>query len=142
MIQIYTDGACKGNPGPGGWGAVICGDSGEYHISGGEKHTTNNQMELIAIIKALESVGAPNVDITLYTDSEYVQKGITQWIHNWKRNGWRTANRQPVKNQDLWIKLDVEASKHKIDWRWIKGHNGCIRNEIADKLAVNAIPHI
>ena len=136
QITIYTDGACKGNPGPGGWGVVLMSDSGEKELFGGELQTTNNRMELTAVIEALTALKRP-CHVTLYLDSEYVRKGITEWVHGWKARGWRTAAKQAVKNVDLWQKLDamVAASDHKIDWRWVKGHAGDPGNERADALA-------
>ena len=135
-IEIYTDGACKGNPGPGGWGVLLLGSGTEKELFGGELATTNNRMELTAVIEALTALKRP-CHVTLYLDSEYVRKGITEWIHGWKARGWRTAAKQPVKNVDLWQKLDaaVSASEHKIDWRWVKGHAGDPGNERADALA-------
>ena len=135
-IVIYTDGACKGNPGPGGWGALLIAGGVEKELFGGELGTTNNRMEMTAVIEALSAVPQPSL-VTLHLDSEYVLKGITEWIHGWKARGWRTAAKQPVKNVDLWQKLDsvVAGSKHKIDWRWVKGHAGDPGNERADGLA-------
>ena len=135
-VQIYTDGACKGNPGPGGWGALLlCGPS-EKELFGGEPVTTNNRMELMAVIKALTALQRP-CHVVLYLDSEYVRKGITEWIVGWKARGWRTAAKQPVKNVDLWQALDALVSQggHKIDWRWVRGHTGDAGNERADALA-------
>ena len=135
-IDIYTDGACKGNPGPGGWGVLLMGGDTEKELYGGELATTNNRMELTAVIEALTALKRP-CHVTLYLDSEYVRKGITEWIHGWKARGWRTAAKQPVKNVDLWQKLDaaVAGSEHTIDWRWVKGHAGDPGNERADALA-------
>ncbi|MFM9878931.1 MAG: ribonuclease HI [Burkholderiaceae bacterium] len=135
-IEIYTDGACKGNPGPGGWGALLRSASTEKELCGGELGTTNNRMELTAVIEALAALKKP-CHITLYLDSEYVRKGVTEWLAGWKARGWRTAAKQPVKNQDLWQKLDalLAASGHQIDWRWVKGHAGNPGNERADALA-------
>ena len=135
-IVIYTDGACKGNPGPGGWGVLLMADGNETELFGGELGTTNNRMEMTAVIEALSALKQPST-ITLHLDSEYVLKGITQWIHGWKARGWRTATKQPVKNVDLWQKLDavVAGSGHKIDWRWVRGHAGDPGNERADGLA-------
>ena len=135
-IVIYTDGACKGNPGPGGWGALLIEGGVEKELFGGELGTTNNRMEMTAVIEALSALPQPS-QVTLHLDSEYVLKGITEWIHGWKARGWRTAAKQPVKNVDLWQKLDavVAGSKHKIDWRWVKGHAGDPGNERADGLA-------
>ncbi|MGP1587180.1 MAG: ribonuclease HI [Treponemataceae bacterium] len=141
-ITIYTDGACSGNPGPGGWGAVILHEQKEILLSGAEKITTNNRMELMAAIRSLNAVfedeNLKNTNITLITDSQYVKNGITQWISNWKKNGWKTSNKQPVKNQDLWINLDDLAGKLNIRWDWVKGHAGNKYNEICDKLATTA----
>lgn len=135
-IDIYTDGACKGNPGPGGWGVLLLSGNTEKELFGGELATTNNRMELTAVIEALTALKRP-CSVTLYLDSEYVRKGITEWIHGWKARGWRTAAKQPVKNVDLWQKLDavVALSEHKIDWHWVKGHAGDPGNERADALA-------
>lgn len=135
-VIIYTDGACKGNPGPGGWGALLSQGSHEKEIFGGELGTTNNRMELTAVIEALTSLTRP-CQVTLYLDSEYVRKGITEWIRGWKARGWKTAAKAPVKNVDLWQRLDVlvASSGHKIDWRWVKGHSGDPGNERADALA-------
>lgn len=135
-IVIYTDGACKGNPGPGGWGAVLRSGATEKELFGGELGTTNNRMELTAVIEALTALKRP-CSVVLYLDSEYVRKGITEWIHGWKARGWRTAAKQPVKNAELWQKLDAVVSNagHRIDWRWVKGHSGDPGNEHADALA-------
>ena len=133
-IDIYTDGACKGNPGEGGWGAILQYKNNIKEISGYQKQTTNNIMELTAVIKSLKTLKRP-CSITLTTDSQYVKNGITTWIHNWKKNGWKTANKKPVKNKDLWIILDNEITHHSIQWEWIKGHSGHPQNERADKLA-------
>lgn len=136
-VEIYTDGACKGNPGPGGWGAVIRSGEHEKEISGGEPVTTNNRMELLAAIKSLEALKrACHVD--LYTDSVYVRDGITKWIFGWQKNGWRTAAKQPVKNAELWQELLEAAKPHRVDWHWVKGHAGHPENERADKLACDA----
>ena len=134
MIKIYTDGACKGNPGPGGWGALIDNDNVQNEIFGGEDNTTNNRMEIMAVIRALETIEIDD-EITVFTDSKYVQKGINEWIKNWKINGWKSSNKKPVKNKDLWIKLDDLTSKLKINWVWVKGHSGHLGNERADFLA-------
>jgi ribonuclease HI len=136
-VEIFTDGACKGNPGPGGWGAVIRSGAHEKEISGGEPLTTNNRMELLAAIRALEALKRP-CEVALYTDSIYVRDGITKWIHGWRRNGWKTADRKPVKNAELWQELLDAAAPHKIDWRWVKGHAGHPENERADRLACDA----
>ena len=135
-VVIYTDGACKGNPGPGGWGVVLRSGAVEKELYGGELGTTNNRMELLAVIEALAALKRPCV-VTLYLDSEYVRKGITEWIHGWKARGWRTAAKQPVKNVELWQRLDalVESGGHRIEWRWVKGHSGEPGNERADDLA-------
>lgn len=133
-VTIYTDGACKGNPGPGGWGAWLSSSGHDKELWGGEPLTTNNRMELTAVIEALASLKR-SCRITLYTDSQYVRQGITEWIHNWKRRGWKTADKQPVKNVDLWQRLDALAALHRIDWRWVKGHAGDPGNERADALA-------
>ncbi|WP_261844645.1 ribonuclease HI [Aliamphritea ceti] len=133
-VQIYTDGACKGNPGIGGWGAVLRYGENEKQLCGGERNTTNNRMELMAAIAALEALKQP-CEIILTTDSQYVRKGITEWLKGWKRNGWKTASKQPVKNADLWQRLDALNASHKIDWRWVKGHSGHPGNELADELA-------
>jgi ribonuclease HI len=136
-VEIFTDGACKGNPGPGGWGAVIRSGAREKELSGGEPLTTNNRMELLAAIRALEALNRPCV-VTLYTDSIYVRDGISKWIHGWQKNGWRTADRKPVKNAELWQELLTAAAPHRIDWRWVKGHAGHVENERADQLACAA----
>ncbi|MDR4481085.1 MAG: ribonuclease HI [Nitrospira sp.] len=134
MMEIYTDGACSGNPGPGGWGVLLRMGKDETEICGGEPATTNNRMELLAVIEALQSLTQP-VEALVYTDSQYVQKGISEWIHNWKRRGWKTAGKEPVKNEDLWRRLDALASGHRLEWRWVKGHNGHPENERVDALA-------
>jgi ribonuclease HI len=133
-ITIYTDGACKGNPGPGGWGVWMQYGEHEKELWGGEKQTTNNRMELTAVIQALSSLKR-QCQVILYTDSEYVRQGITSWIHNWKKRGWKTADNKPVKNAELWRQLDELAAGHQIDWRWVKGHAGDPGNERADQLA-------
>ena len=133
-IHIYTDGACKGNPGPGGWGAILEVDGNEREMFGGEALTTNNRMELTAVIEALAALKRP-CRVVLHTDSQYVQKGITEWIHGWKKRGWRTAAKEPVKNVDLWKKLDEAVGGHQIEWKWVKGHAGHDGNERADALA-------
>jgi ribonuclease HI len=135
-VVIYTDGACKGNPGPGGWGALLRADGLEKELFGGELGTTNNRMEMMAVIQALEALKRPCV-ITLYIDSQYVLKGMTEWLPGWKAKGWKTATKQPVKNVDLWQRLDalVNTAGHQIDWRWVKGHAGDPGNERADGLA-------
>ncbi len=133
-IVIYTDGACSGNPGPGGWGAILTYGDNCKEISGGEALTTNNRMELMAAISALDALKKPS-RVELHTDSQYVMKGITQWIHGWKKNGWKTADKKPVKNVELWQRLDEARRIHEIDWRWVKGHAGHAENERADELA-------
>jgi len=138
IVEIYTDGACKGNPGPGGWGAVLRGSSGkERLLSGGEPHTTNNRMELLAAIEALNALKRP-CRVELTTDSNYVRDGIMKWIHGWRRNGWKTADRKPVKNADLWQALLDASERHRIEWHWVKGHAGHPENERADVLACAA----
>lgn len=133
-VEIFTDGACSGNPGPGGWGAILRAKGREKEIYGGEAQTTNNRMELTAVIRALEALKRP-VRARIHTDSQYVQKGISEWIHQWKRRGWKTAEKRPVKNEDLWRELDRLAGGHDIEWCWIKGHAGHVDNERADALA-------
>jgi ribonuclease HI len=133
-VVIYTDGACKGNPGPGGWGALLEYDGRRKELFGGEPHTTNNRMELIAVIRALEALTRES-DVAIYTDSQYVKNGIEAWIHGWKRNGWKTSDRKPVKNEDLWRELDELASRHRISWHWVRGHDDNPGNERADALA-------
>lgn len=137
-MRIYTDGACKGNPGPGGWGALMQFDGREKELYGGEPDTTNNRMELTAVIRALEALKR-SCEIDLYTDSQYVQKGISEWVATWKRRGWKTADKKPVKNIDLWLELDRLAGAHDIRWHWVKGHAGHIENERADLLANRGI---
>jgi ribonuclease HI len=134
QVVIYTDGACSGNPGPGGWGAVLLYGDKRKEICGGELATTNNRMELMAAIRALEALTKP-CQVELHTDSKYVQQGIREWIHNWKKRGWLTADKKPVKNDDLWKRLDQARARHNVDWRWIKGHAGHELNERADALA-------
>ena len=138
-IEIYTDGACSGNPGAGGWGAVLLYKEHIKKISGGEKDTTNNRMELKAVIESLRAIKKATADIIVYTDSKYVQNGIMEWIHSWKKNGWKNAAKKPIKNVDLWMELDAEAAKHAIEWKWVKGHSGNKYNEIADELACGAV---
>jgi ribonuclease HI len=138
IVEIYTDGACRGNPGPGGWGALLSSGEHEKELSGAEPLTTNNRMELTAVIRALEALRSPG-EIRIFTDSEYVRRGITEWVRSWKARGWKTADRKPVKNQDLWERLDALAAAHKIDWRWVKGHSGVPGNERVDRLANEAI---
>jgi ribonuclease HI len=123
MIDIYADGACRGNPGPGGWGALLIMGEIEKELNGAEALTTNNRMELTGVIRALEALKRP-VEARIFTDSEYVRRGITEWVHNWKRRGWRTADKKPVKNQDLWEQLDELAARHQLEWHWVKGHSG------------------
>ena len=133
-VEIYADGACKGNPGPGGWGAIVRAAGAEKELRGGERHTTNNRMELTAVIRALESLEGPS-SVEVYTDSQYVQKGISEWLPDWKRRGWRTADKRPVKNLDLWQRLERLAAGHRVAWHWVKGHAGHPENERADALA-------
>jgi len=140
-VAIYTDGACSGNPGPGGWGAILRQATNEKELWGGERVTTNNRMELTAAIRALEALKRP-VAGCVHTDSQYVLKGISEWIHGWKRNGWKTSDKKPVKNADLWQELDVLAARHRIDWLWVKGHAGDPGNERADALANRGIDEI
>ncbi|AFL75801.1 ribonuclease HI [Thiocystis violascens] len=138
-VQAFTDGACKGNPGPGGWGVLLRWGAAEKELCGGERETTNNRMELMAVIVALESLQGPTrIEIT--TDSQYVKRGVGEWMSNWKRNGWRTANRQPVKNRDLWERLDAALGGHEVLWRWVRGHTGHPENERADRLANQGVP--
>lgn len=141
LVEIYTDGACRGNPGPGGWGAVLRFNGTEKELYGGEALTTNNRMELLAAIRALEALKRP-CRVRLTTDSKYVQQGISEWLPNWKRRNWKTAGRQPVKNVDLWQQLDALAAPHDIDWQWVKGHAGHPENERADRLANRAIDEL
>ena len=133
-VRIYSDGACKGNPGPGGWGALLKWNGHERELFGGEGNTTNNRMELLAVIKALESINRA-CQIEVYTDSQYVQKGIAEWITSWKRRGWKTADKKPVKNVDLWQRLETLAAGHRVTWHWVRGHAGHPENERADQLA-------
>ncbi len=137
-VEIFTDGACRGNPGPGGWGALLRYNGVERELYGYQPLTTNNQMELMAAIQALETLKR-QCDVVLTTDSQYVRQGITEWLAGWKRKGWKTAAGKPVKNQELWQRLDVAAAQHKIDWRWVKGHSGHAENERVDQLANQAI---
>ena len=139
IIEIYTDGACSGNPGPGGWGAVLRWNGHEKELSGGHPDTTNNRMEMTAVVKALEALKKPS-KVELYTDSTYLKDGITKWIHGWKKRGWKTADKKAVKNQGLWQQLDELFAKHDVTIHWVKGHNGHPENERADALAVAAIP--
>ncbi len=140
LVEIYADGACKGNPGPGGWGAWLQYEGKEKSVHGGEAMTTNNRMELTAVIRALELLKRP-CDVKIYTDSVYVQKGMTEWISGWKARQWRTADKKPVKNDDLWKALDALASQHNIEWIWVKGHAGNDGNERADALANEGVAH-
>lgn len=133
-VEMFTDGACKGNPGPGGWGALLRYKNKEKNLYGGELNTTNNRMELMAVIEGLRSL-TRSCEIVITTDSEYVKNGITSWIQGWKKRGWKTAARKPVKNEDLWRQLESEAAKHQIEWKWVKGHSGHRENELADELA-------
>ena len=141
VIEVFTDGACKGNPGDGGWGAIIRVDGEEEYLWGGEKETTNNRMEMMAAIKALEYFKKSS-KITLTTDSGYVKDGITKWLENWKKNNWKTSSKKPVKNKDLWQELDSLSSRHTISWKWVKGHSGHRENEIADMLANKGVEEI
>ena len=138
-VVIYTDGACSGNPGPGGWGSVLLYRGHRRELSGGESATTNNRMELRAVIEALEALKRP-CRIRLHTDSTYVMKGMTEWLENWKRRNWRTADRKPVKNVELWQRLEQAVARHDVEWRWVRGHSGDPENERADELARRAIP--
>ena len=140
-VEIFTDGACKGNPGPGGWGAVMRFKGKERQLYGGEPETTNNRMELMAVISALEALTRPT-SVRVTTDSKYVQNGITAWISNWKRNGWKTAARKPVKNSDLWLRLDQLVAAHDVRWSWVKGHSGHPENELADQLANKGVEEL
>ncbi len=141
LVEIFTDGACRGNPGPGGWGALLRYNGAEKELSGAESQTTNNRMELMAAIMALQALNE-SCRICLTTDSSYVKNGIMEWIKDWKRRGWRTASRKPVKNQDLWQRLDELTNSHKIEWRWVKGHSGHVENERVDALANIAIDNM
>jgi len=138
-VHVYTDGACKGNPGPGGWGALLVAGGREQELYGGERETTNNRMELIAVIRALESLEAPS-EVDLHTDSQYVKNGIETWIHGWKRNGWKTSDRKPVKNAELWRELEAQAARHRVRWHWVKGHADNAGNLRADALANRGVP--
>ncbi len=140
-VEVFTDGACRGNPGPGGWGALLRFQGKERELFGGAAETTNNRMELMAAIEALKALSEP-CQVQLTTDSEYVRKGITDWIHGWKKKGWKTAARKPVKNADLWQLLDAEAARHQVEWHWVKGHSGHRENEIADQLANKGIDEL
>ncbi len=138
-VVIYTDGACSGNPGPGGWGSVLMYNGHRKELSGGERETTNNRMEMMAVIVSLETLKRP-CKILLHTDSTYVMKGMTEWLDGWKARNWRTAAKKPVKNVDLWQRLDDAIARHRVDWKWVKGHSGVPENERADELARLAIP--
>jgi ribonuclease HI len=141
LVDIWTDGACSRNPGPGGWGAILVYEGVEKELSGAETMTTNNRMELVAAIEALEGLKRP-VQVRLHTDSQYVRNGVTQWLSGWKRNGWRTADKKPVANVDLWKRLDEAQARHKVEWRWVRGHAGDPMNERADALARAAIKNL
>ena len=141
MIEIFTDGACRGNPGPGGWGALLRKGKHEKELWGGAFDTTNNRMEMTAVIESLKALKKPS-EVVLTTDSQYVRKGITEWIVGWKKRNWMTAAKQPVKNVDLWKEIDVLASKHTVDWRWVKGHSGHAENELVDQLANRGIDEL
>jgi ribonuclease HI len=141
MVEMYTDGACRGNPGPGGWGALLRYEDSERELYGGETHTTNNRMELSAVIYGLQALSR-SVEVTIITDSQYVKNGMQQWIHSWKRNGWKTAARKPVKNVDLWQQLDELVTQHRVTWQWVKGHSGHTENERADELANRGIDEL
>lgn len=139
LVEIFTDGACSGNPGPGGWGAILRSGTHEREISGGETSTTNNRMEVIAAIRALEALKKPSIAI-IHTDSRYLMDGITKWLPRWKANGWRTTDRKPVKNAELWAELEKAVARHEVSWRWVKGHSDHVENGRADALARAAIP--
>ncbi len=140
-VEIYSDGACKGNPGPGGWGVLLRYGKHEKHLYGGEAQTTNNRMELTAVLQGLLALKRES-RVRVVTDSQYVKNGITQWIHNWKRNGWKTAGKQAVKNADLWRQLDEAVARHQVEWQWVKGHSGHPENELADQLANRGIEEL
>jgi ribonuclease HI len=140
-VTIYTDGACRGNPGPGGWGALLVHHGREKELWGGEKQTTNNRMELLAAIRALEAL-TRRCRVALYTDSQYVRNGVREWLPNWKRRGWKTADKKPVKNQDLWERLDALQAAHEVEWHWVRGHSGHDGNERADQLANRGIDEL
>ena len=141
IVEVYTDGACRGNPGPGGWGVLLRYGETEKEMYGGEAETTNNRMELMAAIQALENL-TRECKVVLTTDSEYVRKGITEWMSNWKKRGWKTASKQPVKNKDLWQRLDKAATQHQVEWHWVRGHTGHPENERADQLANKGIDEL
>lgn len=141
VVEMFTDGACRGNPGPGGWGVLMRFKDNEKELHGGEKDTTNNRMELMAAIMGLESLSR-DCQVELYTDSKYVMQGITEWIHNWKTRGWKTANKKPVKNADLWQRLDRAREQHQVQWHWVKGHSGHAENERADELANKGVDEL
>ena len=138
-VEIFTDGACSGNPGPGGWGAILRMGEHEKELSGGDPSTTNNRMELTAVIRGLEALKRPS-SVTIHTDSRYVMDGVTQWMPRWKKNGWKTADKKPVKNEELWRELDALCALHDLKWKWVRGHSGHVENERADELARTAIP--
>ena len=140
-VKIYADGACKGNPGPGGWGALLVTGATEKELFGGEPDTTNNRMELTAAIRGLDALTRP-CEVDIFTDSQYVQKGMTEWVHSWKRRGWRTADKQAVKNVDLWQQLEAAAARHKVRWHWVRGHAGHVENERADALANRGVEQL
>lgn len=141
IVELFTDGACKGNPGPGGWGAILRYRGQEKEMSGGEDNTTNNRMEMTAVIEGLAVLKRP-CRVVVYTDSQYVQKGISEWIHGWKKRGWKTAAKQPVKNADLWQLLDEQVSRHQVEWQWVRGHTGHPGNERADQLANRGVSEL
>jgi len=141
VVEMFTDGACRGNPGPGGWGVLMRFKDNEKELHGGETDTTNNRMELMAAIMGLESL-TRDCQVELYTDSKYVMQGITEWIHNWKTRGWKTANKKPVKNADLWQRLDRAREQHQVQWHWVKGHSGHAENERADELANKGVDEL
>jgi len=141
-IEIYTDGACKGNPGPGGWGAVLRYRDAVRELYGGEPETTNNRMELMAVIQALQALKRPGLPVRIFSDSRYVLSGISEWLPGWKARGWKTAGKKPVMNQDLWQQLDTLSQQHQIEWKWVKGHSGIAGNEKADELANKAIAEL